>query len=134
MRFTAAYWLCVAFGLSVLTLPACGSDSGPPGPRQTSAFAERFSEAEGLADGPAKNEAFAKIATQAAAAGDVDAARTALFRISETSLREKAAYKAALAMGKAGKKREAAQLLKSIRDPVLLQKARTKIDKWDWTE
>ena len=74
MRFTAAFWLCVAFGLSALTLPGCGSDSGPPGPRPASAFAERFSEAEGLADGPAKNEAFAKIASDAAAAGDVEAA------------------------------------------------------------
>jgi hypothetical protein len=87
-----------------------------------------------MADGPAKNDAFAQIAKDAAAAGDGDAARTALFPINDPSLREKTAYKAALAMGKAGKKREAGQLLKYIRDPALLQKVQTKIANGDWTE
>jgi hypothetical protein len=87
-----------------------------------------------MSDGPAKNDAFAQIGKDAAAAGDVDAAGNALFRITDLSLREHAAYKAALAMGKSGKKREAPQLLKFIRDPAQLQKAQTKIAKGDWTE
>jgi hypothetical protein len=37
-------------------------------------------------------------------------------------------------MGKAGKKREAGQVLKFIRDPAQLQKAQTKIADGDWSE
>jgi hypothetical protein len=134
MRPIAAAWHCLTLVLLTSTVLGCGSESGPTGPRPTSTFAERFSEADALPDGAAKNEKFAEIAKDAAAAGDVDAARNSLLRIQDESLREKSAYKATLAMGKAGKRREAGQLIKSIRDPALIQKAQTKIAQGDWSE
>ncbi|HKD36558.1 MAG TPA: hypothetical protein VKB78_07145 [Pirellulales bacterium] len=87
-----------------------------------------------MADGAAKNDTFAQIAKDAAAAGDVDAARSALLQIPDESLREKTAYKTVLSMGKANKRREAGQLLRFIRDPALSKKAQTKIANNDWSE
>jgi hypothetical protein len=134
MRSTAAGWLWLAFSLWTLVVPGCGSSPESSAPNPKSAFVERFNQADAMTEGAAKNEAYAQIAKDAGAAGDIDAANNALSHITDLTLRETMAYKAALAMGKAGKRREAAQLLKSIRDPSRSQKAQAKIAKGDWTE
>jgi hypothetical protein len=134
MRSIGAFCLTVSLGLSVV---GCGSapDGGTlPSPSPDSAFAARFESAAAISDEAQRNKDFAQVATDAASAGDVDAARKSLLRIQNDSLRDSTTYKSALLLVKAGQKRAASSLVRMIKDNALQQKASAKIAKGESSE
>jgi Tfp pilus assembly protein PilF len=132
MRSIGAFCLSVGLGLSVV---GCGSgQDGGSSPSPDSAFAARFESAAAISDEAQRNKDFANVATDAAGAGDVDAARKSLLRIQNDSLRDSTAYKSALLLVKAGQKRAASSLVKTIKDNALQQKLTAKIAKGETSE
>jgi hypothetical protein len=125
---------CLPVGLCLVVL-GCGSGGGSGNsPSPDSAFAARFDSADGIGDEAEREKAFAQLATDAAAAGEVDAARKAIQRIQKDSLRDTTAYKSALALSKTGQKRGAFGFVKFIKDNALQQKASAKLAKGDSSE